>query len=113
MELEAEFQELHKTGDRKKGKWTSKSDSDKGKKGYFNKKPKTGSTYMPADKGKAPATQGKEKCGHCGCRTTLRTSAGRIWADISSVGVNSTPSRTAPRTIEKVGMREDRTSSRE
>ena len=64
MELEAEFQELHRIGDRKKGKWMSKSDSDKGKKGYFNKKPKTENASASADKGKASVSQGKEKCGH-------------------------------------------------
>ena len=66
MELEAEFQELHKISDKKKGKWTGKSDNEKGKKGNFNKKQKSGNTSTSTEKGKAPMTQGKAKCEHCG-----------------------------------------------
>ena len=66
MELEAEFQELHKISDKKKEKWTGKSNNEKGKKENFNKKQKTGNTSTSMDKGKAPVTQGKTKCGHCG-----------------------------------------------
>ena len=66
MELEAEFQELHKISDKKKGKWTGKFDNEKGKKGNFNKRPKIGNTSTPTDRGKAPMTQGKTTCGYCG-----------------------------------------------
>ena len=77
MELEAEFQEIHRFGDKKKGKWTSKSDSDKGNKDYFNKKPKAGSTSVLADKGKTPTNYRKESVGTIVVRTTLKTSVGR------------------------------------
>ena len=69
MEIEMEFQELHKISDKKKSKWTDKSKSDKGKKGFFDKKQKTGNTSAPGDKGKALATEGKKNCGYCGGTT--------------------------------------------
>ena len=66
MELEVEFQEIHKITDKRKSKRNEKFGSDKGKEDHFNKKQKVGSTYTPADKGKAPLGQGKVKCSHCG-----------------------------------------------
>ena len=66
MELEMEFQEIHKITEKRKGKWNGNPDSGKGKKGYFKKKPKTGNTFATADKGKAPAGQGKVNCNYCG-----------------------------------------------
>ena len=66
MELEAEIQEIRKISDKKKGKWTGKSNNEEGKKENSNKKFNTGSSSTSTEKGKAPVDQGKVKCGHCG-----------------------------------------------
>ena len=66
MELEVEFQELRRIEDKKKEKWSSKSDQEKGKNGSPGKKPKTGNATSSTDKERAPVATEEGNCGFCG-----------------------------------------------
>ena len=66
MELEAEFQELRRIEDKKKGKWSGKSDQEKEKKGFPDKKPKMGNATSSADKEKTPIATEERNCDFCG-----------------------------------------------
>ena len=65
MELEVEFQELRRIEDKKKEKWSSKSDQEKGKNGSPGKKPKTGNATSSTDKERAPVATKEGNCGFC------------------------------------------------